>query len=131
MKILQNILISIAVLFGLLTIFAGTRVLLGADPGYIVFRPLLIYNVVMGIVYVAAGLIAWRNIKQGMHVAATIFFLNLIVLTTIYFLYREGNLIAIDSLRAMSLRTVVWFVLFTGFWWLCRSNKLDIFKPGD
>ena len=129
MKITQNILVTVAVLFGLLTIFAGTRVLLGSNPGYIVFRPLLIYNTAMGIVYVAAGIIAWRNIKQGMYVAAAIFVLNLIVLTTIFFLYIEGNSIAIDSLRAMSLRTVVWFALFVGFWWLCRSNKFDGFKP--
>lgn len=129
MKITQNILVTVAVLFGLLTIFAGTRVLLGSNPGYIVFRPLLIYNAAMGIVYVAAGIIAWRNIKQGMYVAAAIFVLNLIVLTAIFFLYKEGNSIAVDSLRAMSLRTVVWFALFAGFWWLCRSNKFDSFKP--
>ena len=129
MKITRNILVAVAVLFGLLTIFAGTRVLLGSNPGYIVFRPLLIFNVVMGIVYVAAGIIAWRNIKQGMYVAATIFVLNLIVLTAIFFLYTEGNSIAVDSLRAMSLRTVVWFVLFAGFWWLYRGNKFDGFKP--
>ena len=129
MKITQNILVSVAILFGLLTIFAGTRVLLGSDPGYIVFRPLLIFNAAMGIVYVAAGIIAWRNIKQGMCVAAAIFVLNLIVLTAIFFLYIEGNSIAVDSLRAMSLRTVVWFVLFAGFWWLCRSNKFDGLKP--
>ena len=129
MKITRNILVTVAVLFGLLTIFAGTRVLLGSDPGYIVFRPLLIYNAAMGIVYVAAGIIAWRNIKQGMYVAAAIFVLNLIVLTAIFFLYTEGNSIAVDSLRAMSLRTVAWFALFAGFWWLCRSNIFDGFKP--
>ena len=123
MKITQNILVTVAILFGLLTIFAGTRVLLGSNPGYVVFRPLLIYNAAMGIVYVAAGIIAWRNIKQGMYVAAAIFVLNLIVLTAIFFLYKEGNSIAVDSLRAMSLRTVVWFTLFAGLWWLCRSNR--------
>lgn len=129
MKIMQNVLVTVAVLFGLLTIFAGTRVLLGSDPGYIVFRPLLIYNSVMGIVYVAAGIIAWRNIKQGMYVSAAIFVLNLIVLITIFFLYTEGHSVAVDSLRAMSLRTGVWFTLFAGFWWLCRSNKLTGYKP--
>ena len=129
MKIAQNILVTVAVLFGLLTIFAGTRVLLGTNPGYIVFRPLLIYNVVMGIVYVAAGIFAWRNIKQGMYVSATIFALNFIVLTAIFFLYSEGSSIAVDSLRAMTLRTVVWLALFTGFWWLCRTNKVNAFKP--
>jgi len=121
----KNILVTVAVLFGLLTIFAGTRVLLGSNPGYIVFRPLLIYNTVMGIMYAAAGIVAWRNIKQGMYMAATIFVLNLIVLTAIFFLYTDGSLIAVDSLRAMTLRTGVWLVLFTGFWWLHRKNELS------
>lgn len=129
MKITKYILITVAVLFGLLTIFAGTRVLLGSDPGYIVFRPLLIYNSIMGVVYVTAGIIAWRNIKQGMIVSAAIFVLNFIVLITIFFLYTEGHSIAVDSLRAMSLRTVVWFALFAGFWWLYRSNKFTGYKP--
>ena len=129
MKITRNILVTVAVLFGLLTIFAGTRVLLGSNPGYIVFRPLLIYNTAMGIVYVTAGIIAWRNIKQGMYVAAAVFVLNLIVLTAIFILYTKGNLIAVDSLRAMSLRTVVWFAMFAGFWWLSRSNKFNGFTP--
>jgi hypothetical protein len=129
MKITQNSLVTVAVLFGLLTIFAGTRVLLGSDPGYLVFRPLLIYNAAMGVVYVAAGIIAWCNIRQGMYVAAAIFVLNLIVLTTIFFLYTEGNAIAVDSLRAMSLRTAVWLALFAGFWWLCRRNKFDCINP--
>lgn len=129
MKITQSVLALVAVLFGLATIFAGTRVLLGSDPGYIVFRPLLIYNTAMGIVYVAAGIIAWRNIKQGMYVAAAIFVLNLVVLVAIYFLYTEGNSIAVDSLRAMSLRTVIWLALFAGLGWLSRRSKLYGFKP--
>ena len=126
MKITQSILALVAVLFGLATIIAGTRVLLGSDPGYIVFRPLLIYNTAMGIVYVSVGVIAWRNLKLGMYLAAAIFVLNLVVLASIYFLYIEGSSIAVDSLRAMSLRTVVWLVLFSGLWWLCRRNKLAV-----
>lgn len=128
MKITQYILVTVAVLFGLLTIFEGTRVLLGSDPGYIVFLPLLVFNAAMGIVYVTAGVIAWRNIKKGAYMAAAIFALNLIVLTAIFYLYTEGRSIAVDSLRAMSLRTGVWFVLFAGFWWLCSSKSKE-FKP--
>jgi len=51
------------------------------------------------------------------------------VLAAIYFLYTEGNLIAVDSLRAMSLRTVVWLALFAGLVWLSIRNKLSGFKP--
>lgn len=40
-RIIQAVVAAIAVLFGARTVFAGGRVLLGADPGYEVFRPLL------------------------------------------------------------------------------------------
>ena len=129
MKIIHNIFVTIAILFGLVTIVAGTRVLLGTNPGYIVFFPLLIYNAIMGIVYVVAGITAWRNIKQGMQMAAAIFLLNTLVLTIIFLMYKQGFAIAVDSLRAMSLRTFIWFVLFAGFWWLYRNNNIDYFRP--
>lgn len=130
MKTTHTLLASVAVLFGLLTIFAGSRVLLGSDPGYTVYRPLLIYNTVMGFVYAVAGIVAWRNIRQGLYLTALIFVLNLIVLAAIFFLYAEGSAVAVDSLRAMSLRTLIWFALFTGFYWLYRRNKLTVLKPG-
>lgn len=130
MQITQKMLIGVALIFGLLTMFEGSRVLLGSDPGYIVFRPLLMYNAAMGIVYVAAGVFAWRNLKKGMYMAASIFALNLLVLMMIFFLYAEGESIAVDSLRAMSLRTVVWLVLSVGFWRLSKNNKMNASKEG-
>jgi len=127
MKIIQSVSACIATLFGLLTLFAGTRVLLGSDPGYVVVQPLLIFNTAMGFVYIAAGITIWRNLIKGRNVAAVIFTLNLVVLAIIYFLYTQGSLIAVDSLGAMSLRTVVWLALFAVLGWLSRNNK---YKPG-
>ncbi len=123
MKIIQTVSACIATLFGLLTIFAGSRVLLGSDPGYVVFQPLLIFNTAMGFVYVAAGITIWRNFTKGRNLAAVIFTLNLIVLAIIYFLYTQGSLIAVDSLGAMSLRTGVWLALFSVLGWLSRKKK--------
>ncbi|MGD9899995.1 MAG: hypothetical protein AB7T22_12800 [Calditrichaceae bacterium] len=122
MKVTKIVLILIAALYGLMTIIAGSRVLLGSDPGYVVFKPLLIYNVIMGIVYVTTSVVAWRNIKQGMYLAAAIFSLNLVTLIVIYFLSTNGSVIAADSLRAMSIRTSVWLILFAGFGWLNHKN---------
>lgn len=124
MKIIEKALILVAILFGLATIFAGSRVLLGSDPGYIVYRPLLIYNTVMGIFYILAGSVALHSVKKGMLAAALIFFLNLLVLLAIYSLYQEGGAVAIDSLRAMTLRTAVWLLLFAGFAGLRYRSKL-------
>ena len=122
-KISQRVLALTAVLFGLATIFAGTRVLAGADPGYVVFLPLLIYNTAMGFVYIGAGVIAWRGLNRGRNGAAAIFILNFLVLAAIWILYTSGGAVAIDSLRAMTLRTVVWLVLFIGLGWLSRRVR--------
>jgi hypothetical protein len=108
----------VAVVFGIVTIIASTSVLLGSGPGYVVFRPLLIYNAVMGPAYVATGVIAWRDRGRGRHAAAAIFVLNLFVLTAIGYLYATGSAVASESLRAMTLRTVVWLALFLGLGWV-------------
>jgi hypothetical protein len=115
----------VAVLFGVATLFAGGRVLLGSDPGYQVFRPLLVYNTLMGVAYLAAGTTLWRSLKSGRYAAGAIFLLNLVVLVGILMVYRSGGGVAVDSLRAMTLRTVVWLGLFMTAWWLGRSSTTD------
>ncbi len=112
----------VAILFGVLTLIAGGRVLAGADPGYIVFRPLLIYNVTMGFAYIAAGVLMWRSLGRGRYAAAAIFALNLLVFIAIVYLYATGAPVAIDSVRAMTLRTVVWLALFVASGWLLRRR---------
>ena len=121
-RLMQNILAFVAVVFGLVTIVSGSRVLLGADPGYIVFRPLLLFNTAMGFIYVGAGVGAWRNIARGRTMAGAIFALNLVVLAATATLYSSGDSVATESVRAMTLRTVVWLALFAGFAWLVRAS---------
>ena len=123
MKNLQRVFALVAVLFGIATVVAGTRVLTGSDPGYIVFRPLLIFNTAMGFAYVAAGVIAWRSIDRGKFAAAAIFIANLLALGTVGYLYAAGNAVAKESVGAMTFRTVVWLVLFAGLAWLSRRNN--------
>ncbi len=121
-RIMQILVAGVAALFGVITLFAGGRVLLGADPGYEVFRPLLVYNTAMGLAYLAAGVAVWRSVRAGRSAAGAIFALNLFVLVSILLVYRGGGAVAVESLRAMTLRTVVWLVLFLAVWWLGRSR---------
>jgi hypothetical protein len=125
MRILQKALALTALLFGLVTIFAGMRVLFGASPGYSVFWPLLVYNTMMGVGYSLTGIMGWRDIEKGKYAAAIIFVLNLLVLGGIAYLYVAGNVVAHESLLAMILRTVVWLALFLGFAWLIRKKSLS------
>jgi hypothetical protein len=122
MNTTQRLLAIVATLFGMVTVVAGGRVLLGADPGYAVFRPLLAYNTAMGVAYIAAGVLAWFSVRRGTFAAATIFVLNGVVLAIVGYLYAEQGNVAIESVRAMTLRTVVWLVLFLGLLWLSRRE---------
>jgi hypothetical protein len=113
---------AVAVLFGVATVMAGGRVLLGiSDPGYVVFRPLLIYNTAMGVAYVAAGVAMWRCLRCGVHAAAIVFALNLLVLVAIFAVYSSGGAVAVESLGAMSFRTAVWLALLWILRWAGRK----------
>jgi len=111
-----------AIVFGLATIMAGARVLAGTDPGYVVFRPLLIYNTLMGVAYLTAGGMIWRDLRKGSYAAAMIFGLNCFVLGGIGVLYLSKAGVAVDSVRAMTFRTGVWLVLWAASAWLGRSS---------
>lgn len=119
----QRIAGLVAVAFGLLTIAAGGRVLAGADPGYLVFRPLLVFNFSMGFAYVAAGVVALRSLAKGRVVAGAIFALNLLVLVWIAGLHASTARVAVESVRAMSLRTGVWLALFLALGRLGRGAR--------
>jgi hypothetical protein len=120
----QRILAFVAGMFGLATVVAGARVLAGTDPGFVVFRPLVIFNTVMGVAYVASGIVTLRSLARGTFAAATIFVLNLLVLGVIGYLYAAGSAVAIDSVRAMTFRTGVWLVLFLGLARMRRGSRV-------
>jgi len=123
MRILRLALVFVALFFGLATLVAGARVLAGSDPGYVVFEPLLVYNFAMGFAYIAAGVVAWRSLGWGRRAALAIFVLNLAVLAAIAWLYSNGGAVAVESVRAMILRTTVWLALFLGFAWIYRRSQ--------
>jgi hypothetical protein len=122
MKSLQRVIAVVGLLFGIATIVAGVRVFLGSDPGYAVYRPLLAYNTLMGLAYVVAGALAWVNLRRGQYAAAMIFVLNCFMLAFVGYVYAENKGVAVESLRAMTFRTVVWLVLFVGLAWLARRK---------
>ncbi len=113
--LIRRIMAVVAIAFGLLTIFAGGRVLfLGVDPGYLVFRPLLMFNTAMGVAYVIVGVAMWRDLPWSVRGAGTIASLNLAVLGTIGVMYASVGGVASDSLRAMTIRCAVWLALLVG-----------------
>lgn len=112
---------AVAVVFGLVTVFAGGRVLRGADPGYVAFMPLLAFNTTMGVAYAAVGVAIWRAVRWSATAAGTVAGLNVLVLVAIIGVYATGGLVALDSLRAMAFRTVVWILLYAALVWMRRD----------
>ncbi len=114
---------AVGALFGIVTLFAGGSVLLGRDPGYVVYRPLLIFNVLMGMGYVVAGMAIWGSIIAGRKAALIIFVLNLLVLAWIVVASRYGSTVATESFGAMTFRTALWLVLFLAASWVVRRRS--------
>lgn len=122
-RIVHLVLVLVAVLFGAATLVVGTRVLSGHDPGYVVFRPLLLYNIAMGFAYIAAGVVAWRKPGPGSRAALAIFLFNLLVLVAIAWLRSTGGAVAAESVGAMGLRTGVWLLISLGLTWIDRRAQ--------
>jgi apolipoprotein N-acyltransferase len=117
----------IGIVFGFATIVAGATVLLGRDPGYLVYRPLLVFNTAMGIVYLYAAVAAWRRQPAGRATAGWITTVNAAVLLWIVYLHQTTrDIVANDSVRAMTLRTVVWAVLYAVLAWVWRRKRTAV-----
>jgi hypothetical protein len=99
----------IGLVLGALSVVAGGRVLADIDrPDYAVLHWLVIYNVAAGFVGVVAGAGLWRLRWWGVELARTLAGFHGAVLVVLIAWFVTGRPVAIDSLLAMLLRTLVW-----------------------
>ena len=107
---LSKIAAVLAFVIGAMAVFAGGQVLLGRDPGYYVIDWLPIYNLVMGVlaVLVVAPLI-WRGSKWALPAALATLAAHTLVMVILRTAY--SDVVAPDSLRAMTIRIVAWLAI--------------------
>ncbi|MDP2207543.1 MAG: hypothetical protein Q8K98_02050 [Bacteroidota bacterium] len=116
----RKIAAGIAVIFSILTTVDGFQVLLGiSKPDYIVLQPLLIYNVIMGVVGVIVGVMLWLNRERALKLAVIVTSMHLIVLALVSMMHLAGGAVALHSVKAMGLRSIVWL----GIVWLTWMSK--------
>jgi hypothetical protein len=115
----------VGIMFGLASVGAGFSVLSGRDPGYLVYRPLVAFNTVMGVFYGVAGVLAWRQARATRAVAGAIVGANLLVLVFILFQFREGTA-AIESVQAMLLRSGVWLGILLVLLWAQQPHRAHV-----
>jgi hypothetical protein len=120
-QVVPRVAASAAVVFGVVTVMAGGRVLLGGDPGYLVFRPLLLFNTGMGAVYLIAGALVWRGAPSGRRLAGAIALVNAVVLAGVTAIWFAGGPVAPDSVGAMAFRTLVWAAIWASLIWAGRG----------
>lgn len=103
----------LAALFGLVTVAAGGRILFGfGEAGFHVIRPVLIFNVMMGVAYIAAAFLMVRSLKWGVTASALILLANLIVLGALLAMRASGSGVANQTMAAMTLRSVLWAAIY-------------------
>jgi len=116
----------VAVLFSLLTVVEGLQVLLGiTNPEYIVLTPLLIYNVIMGIVGMFVGVMIWANHRQALKFTTIVFAAHIIVLIFLGAIYFSNGAVALHSVKAMSIRSVVWLAIVWAVWKTNKTNRFN------
>ena len=121
-SIYRKIATALAFIIGAMAIFAGGQVLLGKVMDYYVIDWLPIYNFSAGLVssFITAILI-WKGSKYAMSAAIGTFAIHGTVMLVLQIFYRE--VVAADSIKAMTVRLVVWLIILTLMIVQSRKNK--------
>jgi hypothetical protein len=109
---LSKIAAGLSFIIGAMAVIAGGRVLLGHDPGYYVIDWLLVYNFIAGLVSATlTATLLLLNHHLGRPLALATLGLHSIVLLLLMVAYRE--VVAPDSMVAMTVRITVWIIIST------------------
>ncbi|MCK5633757.1 MAG: hypothetical protein KAI06_01665 [Anaerolineales bacterium] len=111
-SIFRKIAAALAFIIGAMAIFAGSQVMLGKIMDYYVIDWLPIYNFVLGLMaaFITAILI-WKGSKFALPAAIGTFASHGIVMLILQTVYRD--VVASDSIKAMTVRLVVWLIILT------------------
>ena len=109
MKILKKIAAILALFIGVMSIFAGSKVLLGVDTkDYHILTWLITYNVVMGVVSLYASFLIWKTNYRANNLITIILTLHFVVFLYLNFISKSA---AQESKMAMVFRTVIWLII--------------------
>ncbi len=109
-SIFRKIAAAIAFIIGAMAIFAGSQVVLGKLMDYYVIDWLPIYNLILGLIssFITAILI-WKGSKFALAAAIGTLASHGTVMLVLQMSYRE--VVAPDSIKAMTVRIVVWLIV--------------------
>ncbi len=121
-SIYRKIAAVLAFIIGAMAIFAGGQVLLGKVMDYYVIDWLPIYNFSAGLVSVfITAILIWKGSRYSMAAAIGTFAIHGSVMLVLQIVYRE--VVASDSIKAMTVRLVAWLIILTLMIVQSRKNK--------
>jgi len=107
--LIQKTAAIIALIIGIMSVFAGSRVLLGIDTkDYNVLSWLVSYNVVFGSISIVIAALIWRNSTYKEHLTLFVLAMHVLVLLYLKFISLTA---ASESIKAMIFRVSVWIVI--------------------
>lgn len=107
---LNKIAAILAFIIGVMAIFAGGQVLLGILPDYYVIDWLPIYNFVVGIASAFfTAFVIWKSSRLALPAAIGTFGLHAVVMVILQTAYH--NVVAPDSIKAMTVRLIIWIII--------------------
>jgi len=121
-SIYKKIAAVLAFVIGAMAVFAGGQVLLGKIMDYYVIDWLPIYNFIAGLIsaFITAILI-WKGSKFALPAAIGTFAVHGAVMLVLQTAYRD--LVAPDSIKATTVRLVVWLIILTLMIVQAQKNK--------
>lgn len=103
----------LAFFIGMMSIIAGSMVLLGIDSKtYNTLPWLIIYNIVLGAISVFAAYFIWTAKRNNKMITILIVFSHSIILVYLRFF---SDVAALESVHAMIFRVVIWLTIIVLF----------------
>jgi hypothetical protein len=121
-KIFSKIAAVLAFIIGAMAVFAGAKVLLGNQVDYYVINWLPLYNYSIGLVTILiTAVLIWRNSRFALSATIATLALHTTVMVIIQTAFRD--VVAPDSIQAMTIRMIVWVVILILLVLQIRKNK--------
>ena len=109
MKTIKKIGVGLAFFIGVMSVFAGSKVLLGIDgKEYNVLIGLVAYNVAFGVISILTSYLLWKENKLGKLLMSFVLIAHLI---TLIYISNFSETAATESKMAMLFRLSIWVVI--------------------
>lgn len=109
-KLYTKLAAGLAVIIGLMAVVSGGKVLLGQMPDYYLIGWLPVYNFTVGVLSAGVtSVLLWRNSRYAGAAALVTLALHTTVMIILQTAYQD--VVATESVRAMTIRITTWLVI--------------------